>query len=290
MSFHLKLIVHLILYFFTILVIGLVRDAVYFHFIAVGAIASTCMMMDASGGYYNSSSSGTVGAICGFPSTSEALEEASSLRFLEPKGLPNADSPVQLLEIPPQAEPSVSAEGPAPGQYRPPSPLRAPDPDADASAALNEEGVSVCRNRSLEASLQARIRAIEKKGNPFIWWDGSYGASVKESLISLKNQNEYDWQIEFESQELLLRELREEISSLVKNLLPSEIRNKADEDIFYYVSEISDNLKQCFRDNFPQSFRDRDIFEVKELNEIIKDLKQNGPASSTFRSIVQDLI
>ncbi|KAG6678471.1 hypothetical protein I3842_14G081900 [Carya illinoinensis] len=100
MPFQLKLIIHLILYFFSILVVSLVRDAVYFHFIAVRAIASTCMMMDASGGYYNSSSLGTIGAICGSLSTSKALEEASSLRFLVPKGLPNADSPVQLLEIP----------------------------------------------------------------------------------------------------------------------------------------------------------------------------------------------
>lgn len=69
-------------------------------------------------------------------------------------GLPNADSPVQLVEIPQQAEP---AEGPAPGQYMPPSPLRAPAPDASAALNLNEnEGGSVSRNISLEASLNER--------------------------------------------------------------------------------------------------------------------------------------
>ena len=67
MPFQLKLIVHLILYFFTILVVSLVRDAVCFHFLALGA--STCMMMNASGACGDSSSSEGVGKLP-TPSTS----------------------------------------------------------------------------------------------------------------------------------------------------------------------------------------------------------------------------
>lgn len=56
MPFQLKLIVHLILYIYTILVIVLVRNSV-FHFLAIGGIASTCMMMNPAGADSGASSS-----------------------------------------------------------------------------------------------------------------------------------------------------------------------------------------------------------------------------------------
>ena len=73
----------------------------------------------------------------------------------------NVDFVVQILEIPPQMQPSISEENPVLRQYIPPSPLRANDPDA--STTLNE--IFVLRNLSLKASLLARIRCFKKDEN-----------------------------------------------------------------------------------------------------------------------------
>lgn len=79
MPFQLKLIVHLILYIFTILVVVLVRNSV-FHLIAVGAISSTCMMMNAygAGGDDHSSSSFFEGISNWVQNTAEPGEEKNS--------------------------------------------------------------------------------------------------------------------------------------------------------------------------------------------------------------------
>lgn len=132
MPFLLRMIVFFMLYVLYFLVLGLFR-----HYLNVGFftfVGGACMMMNPGGGDSSASASGTIEALCRFPSTSEALEEAASLRFQEPwsAGLPNADYPVQ----PRQPEP---AEVPAPGQYMPPG-----SGDLDSSArrwVAFEEGV-----------------------------------------------------------------------------------------------------------------------------------------------------
>ena len=73
----------------------------------------------------------------------------------------NVDFVVQILEIPPQVQPSISEENTVLRQYMLPSPLRANDPDA--STTLNE--IFVLRNLSLKASLLARIRCFKKDEN-----------------------------------------------------------------------------------------------------------------------------
>lgn len=74
-----RMIFHLILYILTILVVVIVRDWV-FHLIAVGAIASSCMMMDASGprGDDHSSSSFFEGLSDWIKKTTEPGEERNS--------------------------------------------------------------------------------------------------------------------------------------------------------------------------------------------------------------------
>ena len=79
MPFQLKLIVHLVLVFLTILVVVIVRDW-GFRLIAVGAITSSCMMMDASGprGDDHPSSSFFEGISAWVQNTTEPGEERNS--------------------------------------------------------------------------------------------------------------------------------------------------------------------------------------------------------------------
>lgn len=77
MAFQLKLIVHLILYVFTIIVVSLVKNSV-FHLIAVGGISSTCFMMNAYGGGGDSSSSFFDGISGWGQNTAEPGEEINS--------------------------------------------------------------------------------------------------------------------------------------------------------------------------------------------------------------------
>lgn len=277
MPFQLKLIVHLILYFLTLFVVSLVRDAVCFHFFAVGAIASTCMMMDSSGGYYDSSSSGTVGAICRFPSTPEALEDASSLGFLEPKGLPNADSPAQLLEIPQQAEPSVSAEGPAPHGETPaiPAPAREPIP-------LDQP--SIVKNSSLESSIQNRIKMLENDNTIFLldMERGGYWNYVTETLNQAPTQLEYNSLLECENRDLQIREMKHYCFSLFKQILlehPALAENAAynpQEAFIDFFDERRDELNT----HGDWSPKQTDLQELKFLDLVAHDLRELGPNSN----------
>ena len=142
-------------------------------------------------------------------------------------------------------------------------------------AIAQASSASVLRNRSLETSLNARILALENKGSLFIRWDGNYGDSVKDCLESTKSQADYNFKMEFESRELQLRELREETSSLVKQFLHPDFLKKADE--FYFLTEMSEKIAESFRDS-----RLRHGQELQQLNAMIRDLKRNGSASSTF--------
>lgn len=101
-------IVHLVLYIFSISVVGLVRHSL-FEGIAVGAIASTCMMMNASGAGGDNFSSETIGAIINFPDRAPNLEE-------EVSSFPLADAP----------NPNVAGEGAVPPQA---VPAREPAPE-----------------------------------------------------------------------------------------------------------------------------------------------------------------
>lgn len=113
MPFQLKLIVHLILYFFTILVVSLVRDAVCFHFLALGA--STCMMMNASGACGDSSSSEGVGKLP-TPSTSSTWSGSWIEKWFSSEVSSSAPNPgqqqggealFQPTDTPPVAGPST---------------------------------------------------------------------------------------------------------------------------------------------------------------------------------------
>lgn len=270
------LLFKIIISIFTIFVVSLVRDSVCFHFFSVGAIASTCMMMDASGGYYDSSSSGTVGAICGFPSTSEALEDASSLRFLEPKGLPNADSPVQLLEIPPQAEPSVSAEGPAPHGENPaiPAPAREPIPLGQPS---------IVKNSSLESSIQNRIKMLENDNTIFLLDKerGGYWNYVTETLNQAPTQLEYNSLLECENWDLQIRERKHYCFSLFKQILlehPALAENAAynpQEAFIDFFDERRDELNT----HGDWSPKQKDLKELQFLDLVAHDLREFGPNS-----------
>ena len=131
MPFPFMLTIYLILFLFSVFVVNLMR-VLCFHFIAVGAIASTCMMLPSSGacGDDNSSSSEGVGKLP-LPSTTSSPVPSISSRgaswideFFGPEVSSSAPAQGQRqqeeggLFQPPQPAPSSSSTGVGPAEQQ----------------------------------------------------------------------------------------------------------------------------------------------------------------------------
>eukprot|EP00268_Persea_americana_P002429 TRINITY_DN10733_c0_g2_i1.p1 TRINITY_DN10733_c0_g2~~TRINITY_DN10733_c0_g2_i1.p1 ORF type:complete len:322 (+),score=22.23 TRINITY_DN10733_c0_g2_i1:27-992(+) len=206
------------------------------------------------------------------------------------------DIDVLLEEDSSATEPSISSDFPA--QPMPPSSRETPDPQAhhpgtaapEASAAHPD----ISRNRSLEASLCNRVRALEEKDSVFVRWGnkGDYWNLVETNLQSQSTKMEYYLQLDFESQDLQLRELRDQAADLVKNelngnpeILNGSCETNPDEALLDFFNEKTEKIAASYGNC--RDFRMRDRMEMEQLNTMIQDLKQKGSASSTFHSIVR---
>lgn len=274
------LFLYLLSYFLTLFVAQFFKHFLLSH-IDVAFLGFSSFVLSVSSSGSAEKSWETLKALLSSPQDAPNLEEVSSLRApREEQGSPSLPRPTA------------------------PSPLETPNPQAphpgtaapEASAAPPELSIPVSRNQSLESSLFQRVRALEDKDSIFIRWDkkGDYWNFVQATLKSQSTQLDYNFQLELESKDLQLRELRDQAASLLKGELSHhpEILNRSgetnpDETLFYFFNENTEKIDESRRNqNLP--LRMRHITEMTQLNTMIQDLRENGDASSTFRSIVQD--
>ena len=168
-----------------------------------------------------------------------------------------------------------------------------PSPDIpEASDAYT----NLSRNNSFEASLFNRIKALQNKNSIFIQWDGNYLDDVKNNLQSQVTQKEYNLKLEFESRELQLRELRDQAASLLKielsrhqQILEENTGTHINDSLFDFFDDLTQKIEKSFGhdDNRKKKILMIDNIEMARLSHIIKDLKEKGSTSSTFRKIVE---
>jgi hypothetical protein len=144
----------------------------------------------------------------------------------------------------------------------------------------------VQKNVSLEGSLRNRI--LRLKESPFLLGKAAdqYWSDLKLELAEAPSQGEYNRLIDFESRDLLIRELKQESLDLFNQILAEHptLREKAPYDPEECLVDFLDEKeKELCRERDPVK---RDEQHIAFLREILKESRRLGPESYYVKEIV----
>lgn len=165
-----------------------------------------------------------------------------------------------------------------------------------ASTEVIPEPLGVTPNISFESSIRKRIIRLEDANSIFLLdkGRGEYWSEIKAELAACSSQEEYNENLEFESRDLQIREMKTECYSLVREIVFNQPALMADS---WYstpetaVSQFFDDTRtdlEAEKDPSKLGFHygETDRAEIRIYKKVAKDLRQNGPESFYLKKIL----